>query len=44
MLSTIFATALLTLGVNAGTTHIIDVGESGISFVPNTTTAAIGDT
>jgi len=43
MLSTIFTTALLALGVNAGTSHTIDVGEHGIKFDPETTTAAIGD-
>jgi len=43
MLSTILATALLALGANAAS-HSIDVGENGIKFDPETTTAAIGDT
>jgi plastocyanin len=43
MLSKVFATALLALGVNAAS-HSIDVGENGIKFDPETTTAAIGDT
>lgn len=41
--SSVAPTATATASASSST-HTVEVGEDGLSFVPNTTTAAVGDT